>query len=56
MDIDYKDYYGGYLPEHELLNYYHKLGVSYVNDGSGRTSNLGTPLLLDINKVLLRMK
>lgn len=45
MDMEHKHDFGGYLLEHELLVYYHSLGIPYVNDGGGRTSELDDSLL-----------
>lgn len=46
MDSEYREYLSNYLLEHELLDYYHGIGVSYVNDGGGRTSDPEDPLLV----------
>lgn len=44
-DDEYRGYLSNYLLEHEMLDYYHGIGISYVNDGGGMTSDPGDSLL-----------
>lgn len=46
MDAGYRDYHANYLLEHEVLGYYHDIGVPYVNDGGGRTTDPDDSLLV----------
>ena len=46
MASEYRDYHPNYLLQHEMLEHFHAMGVPYVNDGGGRTSDPDDSLLI----------